>query len=190
MKNGFASHLSPCYSIQFYLQRRKRKTVSIRITDEACVFVFAPYLVSLSKIGAFVDQKHDWIRKNQRKTKEKILLPVLSSADKQIHSKNVKSKANAFLIYYQGVKPKRVFVRYARTRWGSCSTLGNISLNGYLDFLPDELFQYVICHELTHLVHMNHSAVFWCDLEKLTTNPRKMKTLLDHYKIPSLESDE
>jgi len=189
MKDGFVSHLSPCYSIQFFLQRKKRKTVSIRITDEACVFVFAPYLVSLSKIEAFVDQKHDWILKNQKKTKDKVLLPVLSFAEKRIHSQNVKKKAVEFLINYQGVKPKRVFIRYARTRWGSCSTLGNISLNGYLDFLPDELFQYVICHELIHLVHMNHSSLFWCDLAKLIPNPRKMKILLDHYKIPSFESD-
>jgi predicted metal-dependent hydrolase len=186
MREGFASHLSPCYSIQFFLQRSKRKTVSIRITDEAIVCVFAPFLVSLSKIESFVDQKHDWIRKNQRKTKDKLLLPVLSAAEKKAHSKNVKKKAEAVLINYQGVKPKRVFVRYSRTRWGSCSTLGNISLNGYLDFLPDELFQYVVCHELTHLIHMNHSALFWADLARLIPDPRKMKVLLDYYKIPSL----
>lgn len=190
MKSGYDSHLSPMHSIPFLLLRKKRKTVSIRITDEANVFVFAPYRVSLSRIEAFVDQKHDWIRIHQKQTKEKILLPVLSAAEKRKHAKNVRKKAEIFLESWQGKKPQRIFIRYSRTRWGTCSTLGNISLNGYLDFLPDDLFYYVICHELTHLTHMNHSAAFWNDLFLLIPDPRRVKALLDHYKIPALESGE
>jgi len=185
MKEGFDSHLSPDHSIAFFLLRKKRRTVSIRITDDANVYVFAPFRVSLSKIEAFVDQKHDWIRTNQRKTKDKILLPVLTPSEKKIHSKNVRLKAERFLLQYQGAKPVRIFVRYSKTRWGSCSSLGNISINGYLDFLSDDLFNYVMSHELTHLVHMNHSAIFWRDLALLVPNPRSVKHLLDHYKIPS-----
>lgn len=187
MKEGFDSHLSPNHSIPFFLLRKKRRTVSIRITDEANVYVFAPFRVSLSKIEAFVDQKHDWIRTNQKKAKDKILLPVLSPAEKRLHARNIRRRADVFLQNYHGVKPSRIFVRYSKTRWGSCSSLGNISINGYLDLLPDELFFYVICHELTHLVHMNHSSEFWKDLSLLVPNPRTMKTLLDQYKIPSEE---
>jgi len=190
MKYGYDSHLSPDHSIPFFLLRKKRKTVSIRITDEANVYVFAPFRVSLSKIEAFVDQKHDWIRTNQRKTKEKILLPELTASEKARHTKNVKNKAELFLVNYPGLKPHRIFIRYSKTRWGSCSTLGNISLNGYLDFLPDELFIYVISHELTHLVNMNHSTRFWSDLTLLIPNSHQMKVLLDHYKIPSRQSLE
>lgn len=190
MKYGYDSHLSPDHSIPFFLLRKKRKTVSIRITDEANVYVFAPFRVSLAKIEAFVDQKHDWIRTNQRKTKEKIHLPELTAAEKARHTKNIKNKTELFLVNYSGLKPRRIFIRYSKTRWGSCSTLGNISLNGYLDFLPDELFVYVISHELTHLVHMNHSARFWSDLSLLIPHPHQMKVLLDHYKLPSRLSDE
>ena len=185
MKEGFDSHLSPDHSIPFFLLRKKRRTVSIRITDDANVYVFAPFRVSLSKIEALVDLKHDWIRTNQRKTKDKILLPVLTPAEKKIHAKSVRQKAENYLLLYQGVKPLRIFVRYSKTRWGSCSSLGNISINGYLDYLSDDLFNYVMSHELTHLVHMNHSALFWRDLAEIVPNPRSMKALLDHYKIPS-----
>jgi len=190
MKQGYDSHLSPDHSIPFFLLRKKRRTVSIRITDEANVYVFAPHRVSLSKIEAFVDQKHDWIRTNQKKTKDKILLPILTPAQKRQHAKTIRHKAEVFLQTYQGIKPARIFIRYSKTRWGSCSSLGNISISGYLDFLPDELFNYVMSHELMHLVHMNHSQLFWRDLSLSVPDYRTMKVLLDHYKIPSGGPDE
>lgn len=52
-------------------------------------------------------------------------------------------------------------IRDASTRWGSCSASKRISLNYKLIFLPPRLVEYVILHELCHLVHLNHSADFW-----------------------------
>jgi predicted metal-dependent hydrolase len=52
-------------------------------------------------------------------------------------------------------------VRSQRTRWGSCSTRGVISLNVALLFQPEDVVEYLLCHELSHTRHMNHSARFW-----------------------------
>ena len=52
-------------------------------------------------------------------------------------------------------------VRCQRTRWGSCSSRGVISLNLALVFQPAEVVRYLLCHELAHTHHMNHSAAFW-----------------------------
>jgi predicted metal-dependent hydrolase len=52
-------------------------------------------------------------------------------------------------------------IRMQRTRWGSCSTRGRISLNAGLLFQPEEVVRYLLCHELAHTRHMNHSARFW-----------------------------
>lgn len=55
----------------------------------------------------------------------------------------------------------RISIRGQRTRWASCSTQRNISLNYKLLFLPPDLVHYVFVHELCHTIHMNHSAAFW-----------------------------
>lgn len=58
-------------------------------------------------------------------------------------------------------------VRLQRTRWGSCSAKGLISLNARLLFLPQDVAGYVLAHELAHTVHLNHSAAYWRFLERL-----------------------
>lgn len=61
----------------------------------------------------------------------------------------------------EGLVVRRVTVRNQRTRWGSCSAGGSISLNWRLVMMPEFCRDYVIWHELTHLRHPNHSARFW-----------------------------
>jgi predicted metal-dependent hydrolase len=59
------------------------------------------------------------------------------------------------------VTPRRVQVRLQRTRWGSCSAQGNISLNAALLLVDPGQVRYLFVHELCHLTHLNHSARFW-----------------------------
>jgi predicted metal-dependent hydrolase len=63
--------------------------------------------------------------------------------------------------------PARVTVRNQRSRWGACSLSGRISLNWRLIQAPPSVRDYVLLHELVHLRHLNHSARFWRELERL-----------------------
>jgi predicted metal-dependent hydrolase len=68
----------------------------------------------------------------------------------------------------------RVAIRCQRTRWGSCSTRGTVSLNCSLVFLTPEVVRYLFIHELAHTKHMNHSASFWRLVEKLEPEYRRL----------------
>jgi hypothetical protein len=68
----------------------------------------------------------------------------------------------------------RVSVRCQRTRWGSCSTRGTVSLNCSLLFLTLEVVRYLFIHELAHTKHMNHSANFWRLVEKIEPDYRRL----------------
>ncbi len=68
----------------------------------------------------------------------------------------------------------RVAIRCQRTRWGSCSTRGTVSLNCSLVFLRPAVVRYLFVHELAHTKHMNHSVNFWRLVEKLEPECRRL----------------
>lgn len=65
-----------------------------------------------------------------------------------------------------GLAPARLQVRCQRSRWGSCSRRGTVSLNACLLFQSPEVLRYLMIHELSHLRHMNHSARFWAEVAR------------------------
>ena len=72
----------------------------------------------------------------------------------------------------------RLSWRNQKTRWGSCSSNGNFSLNVRLLFLPTELVDYVFAHELTHLDHPDHSPHFWNALEAMWPGAREHRAAI------------
>jgi predicted metal-dependent hydrolase len=77
-----------------------------------------------------------------------------------------------------GHQVSRVTIRDQRSRWGSCSPSGRISLNWRLIQVPPSVRDYVLLHELTHLVESNHSPRFWKKLEAVCPWHREARTWL------------
>ena len=66
-----------------------------------------------------------------------------------------------------GVSWTGISVRRQRSRWGSCSARGSLNFNCLLMLCPPEIRDYVAVHELCHRLHMNHSAAFWAEVERI-----------------------
>jgi predicted metal-dependent hydrolase len=80
-----------------------------------------------------------------------------------------------------GVTVRRIEVRDQRTRWGSCSTRGTLSFNWRLVLAPFDVLDYVVVHELCHLVEPNHSRRFWRLLETRRPGWRAQRDWLDRH---------
>ncbi len=77
-----------------------------------------------------------------------------------------------------GVAPAEVKLSSARTQWGSCTARGTVHLNWQLIKLPLRLIDYVVVHELAHLIEMNHSAAFWAVVQSACPDFRRRRNEL------------
>jgi predicted metal-dependent hydrolase len=77
-----------------------------------------------------------------------------------------------------GIAPPRFLLSSAMGRWGSCNSRREVRLAWRLMKAPRELIDYVVCHELAHLRHMNHSAAFWAEVERQCPDYRRLRAEL------------
>jgi len=83
-----------------------------------------------------------------------------------------------------GVRVERVSIRSPKSRWGSFSQSGTVSLNAQLLFLPPELVRYVLVHELCHATHPDHSPQFWRLVERRVPDAQALRcTLRDGWQL-------
>ncbi|MGZ5081230.1 MAG: M48 family metallopeptidase [Usitatibacter sp.] len=77
-----------------------------------------------------------------------------------------------------GLAPPKVLLSSAMTRWGSCNSKREVRLAWRLVKAPGEMIDYVVCHELAHLRHMNHSRAFWAEVERQCPEYRGLRERL------------
>lgn len=82
-----------------------------------------------------------------------------------------------------GLTVKSIHITGASGRWGSCSSTGNINFSWKLIQCPDEIIDYVICHELAHRLELNHSERFWKEVEKLCPDYQEREEFLRENEI-------
>ena len=151
--------------------KSSRKTISIELkTDE--ILVRAPKRMCDAEIQTVIAKKRSWIEKHysvmqERQNKFKQLAPYtkeelneLTEKARTIIPQKVKTYAERI-----GTDYGHITIRHQRTRWGSCSSKGNLNFNCLLMLFPDEVIDSVVVHELCHRKHMNHSAAFYREVE-------------------------
>ena len=156
------------------VRRSKRKSAAIKITADMQIVVFVPLYVSDNEIERMVISKSKWIDEHMLKVQstidersklEKITFEqVKELADQAVEyiPKRVKYYAEKENFVYNKITIKNLV-----SRWGSCSTKGNLNFNCLLMLTPDYVIDYIVVHELCHLREMNHSQKFWAKLEKI-----------------------
>jgi predicted metal-dependent hydrolase len=148
--------------------RAKRIIISVRPTKGVRVAV--PTHTSFKQTLDFINRQKQWIIRTTDKVKklerqQKALAYSFSAIDKAKAGKTLIDRLRQLARKY-GFAYNKVTIRNQKTRWGSCSVKGNISLNMKLTLLPEELVDYVILHELVHTKIHNHSKKFWTELDK------------------------
>ena len=156
------------------VRRSKRKSTAIKITADMQIVVFVPLYVSDNEIERMVISKSKWIDEHMLKVQstidersklEKITFEQIKElADQAVEyiPKRVKYYAEKENFVYNKITIKNLV-----SRWGSCSTKGNLNFNCLLMLTPDYVIDYIVVHELCHLREMNHSEKFWAEVEKI-----------------------
>ena len=170
---------------EYSVIRSRRHTIAVEVTSDARVIVRAPYAMTDSAIMTFVDARREWISKHVSKMKEKAArkaaAPKYSENErKQLVEKALKVIPEKVWLFAKkiGVTYGNITVRNQRTRWGSCSSNGNLNFNYMLAAMPDEILDYVVVHELCHRREMNHSPKFWAEVERALPDYRSSRKWL------------
>jgi predicted metal-dependent hydrolase len=158
----------------------KRRTISLVIKSGQLI-VRAPFGTKQSKIKELVENHRSWIEKGIVKTKMRAESQEISKEEEKLLRKQAKAILPIKTKYYSeimGLKYGRITITGAKTRFGSCSSQGNISYSFRLMKYPDEAIDYVVVHELAHLVEMNHSDRFWSIVATVFPDYKSRKKLL------------
>lgn len=150
----------------------RARSARITVHPDGRVVVTKPARVSAQAIARFVEAKRDWIETTVEKAKKRRGgLPLLALARPRKGSrayKDARRDARALVLerlahfnQFYGFSYGSISIRDQKTRWGSCSHKNNLSFNYRIVFLPPELADYIIVHELCHTREHNHSARFW-----------------------------
>lgn len=166
LKEQLKSHTSSVSEIRYIgiykveIEYTGRKRPSAQINNGSIFITLPEHLNEEQKIKQTANVIEEVLRKKAQ--------AVLCSEVERIASKN-------------NIDIKSVKVKKLKSRWGSCDSKKNITLNLYLAHLPDRVWEYVICHELAHTKHLNHSWQFWSYVGELLPDYQQMRKELRKY---------
>lgn len=150
-------------SISYKIIRSNRKTIAIQILPGGEVVVRCPKRMPLEKVTEFVNSKSSWIRNHLANAGPRNVSKFTPQQIEELRAQArlLITERVQFYAPRIGVTYGKITIRSQRTRWGSCSSKGNLNFNCLLALVPPEVLDYVVVHELCHRIELNHSDRFW-----------------------------
>ena len=159
----------------------KRRTISLTIKNGELI-VRAPIGTKDKRISEIVEKHESWIEKHLKKSVEKEeKFSNLSDSEIKLLKKQAKEYFKYKIEHFSKIMDLnygRMTITSAKTRFGSCSSKGNICFSYRLMLYPEPAREYVVVHELCHLVYMDHSKSFYSLLAKYLPDYKERKRLL------------
>ena len=169
-------------AVTYELIRSNRKTVALEVTREGRVLVRAPARMSRRDIDAFFQRHQAWLE--TQLARQQIWQQTHPEPTEQEQAA-LRAKAAAILpekvAHYSkimGLNPAGITITGARTRFGSCSPQNRLCFSWRLMRYPDAAIDYVVVHELAHLVHRNHGSDFHGLVASVLPDHRQRRALL------------
>ncbi len=161
------------FSSDITVIKSNRKTAALTVKSNG-IFFRVPNSAKRAEIEIFIQSKASWIKANafkvmeaKQRAGETAPLTPEEIASLKAQAKEYISKRAAYYAHLIGVDYAKIAVRSQKTRWGSCSSNGNLSFNCLLVLLPSEIIDSVVVHELCHRKQMNHSPAFYREIERV-----------------------
>ena len=171
--------------------RSARKTVGLEIKPNGQNLLRAPLAMTEAQMRKFLNEKKDWlekhlqiVRQKQEDRAEVPMQPRLTEAEIRSLADKALAELPPRVAYYAkiiGVTYGRITIRNQTSRWGSCSSKGNLNFNCLLMLAPPEIADYKIVHELCHRKEKNHSPAFWALVDSVMPDYKdKIKWINEH----------
>ena len=168
--------------IKYELRRSDRKTLGLEVTRDGAVIVRAPRRASMASIDKFVAEHEAWIRAaSARQARRQAAHPEPTEAERNAMIARAKEIIPPKVAHYaalMGVRPARITVTSARTRFGSCSGKNALSFSWRLMGYPEAAIDYVVVHELAHIRHHDHSPAFYAEIARIMPDHQSRRALL------------
>ena len=156
--------------MEYEIVRSRRKTISLQMTPKGLI-VRAPLAAADTELAEIVKRHGKWIEMQEQKIAEAAQtladLGPLTAEEIRRLAEEARRIIPARVAHYAplvGVSYGRVTIRNQRSRWGSCSSQGNLNFNCLLMLAPPEVLASVVVHELCHRKEPNHSKRFYAEV--------------------------
>ena len=166
----------------YTLRRSRRRTISLEITPTGEILVRAPMRMPEAAIRAFVEKHDGWIEKYRPAVLEKaaVMEEIIPQRQAELiaRAKEELPRRVAHWAAVMDLSPSGVKITGAAKRFGSCSAKNSLCFSWRLLLYPPEAVDYVVVHELAHIVHKNHQAGFYALVARYLPDYKQREALL------------